>query len=167
MAHRGSFLKIRYTSQLLHHLLSVVLNLRRRAEERVSCQGRRHLWSCASSRENPGLILQALPPQCFGKTGRGNWGSPQIKWGNRGASERGGPQIQAGFCAPDLESYIPQNSPIWPNLDERARRGEPGQQPQGRVDVGGGQRGGLFLPFLSCLPLGKSLNHSKPQSPHL
>lgn len=60
----------------------------------------------------------------------------------------------------------PMLSPFWSVLDERGS-GMPEQHLQGRVGSGGEQRGGLFLLFISCVPLGKSLNHSEPQFPHL
>lgn len=47
----------------------------------------------------------------------------------------------------------------------RERQWGLGQQPQGSVDFEGRQRESSSLS--SCVPLGKSLNHNKPQSSHL
>lgn len=62
--------------------------------------------------------------------------------------------------------HPPMLSPFWSILDERGS-GMPEQHLQGSVDSGGEQSGGLFLPFISCVPLDKSLNRSEPQFPHL
>lgn len=43
----------------------------------------------------------------------------------------------------------------------------PGQQLQGSVDFEGEQRGGLFLCFISCVSLDKSLNPSESLFLHL
>lgn len=59
----------------------------------------------------------------------------------------------------------PMFSPFRSILDERGS-GMPEQHLRGSVDSGGEQRG-LFLPFMSCVPLDKSLNHSESQFPHL
>lgn len=61
----------------------------------------------------------------------------------------------------------PQYSLILRSILNEMANGRKGQQLQGIVDFGGGEKGGLFLPFISCVPFGKSLNHSEPQFPPL